>query len=326
VDEQSSKGLLAGAYDYLTKPVTEEHLKISIKRLREYIDRRERRVLIIEDDEMQRKSLVELLGNKRVGIVQSSTAKTGLRALRQKQFDCLIVDLSLPDMEGSRLVTKIRGTKEGRDIPIIIFTGKEISGEERRLLSSRMCSVVAKGEGAPEALLETVYRHLNLPWEVLSITQQVLLAGLREKEPILAGKTILIVDDDVRNLFAMTSLLERYGVRVRCAENGRQGLDAVTQAPRPDLVLMDLMMPGMDGYETIRRIRRMKHLRRLPVVALTAKALPADRAKCLKAGASDYIRKPVEMEQLLALLRVWLDRAARAERNGVRGARIEAAT
>ena len=236
------------------------------------------------------------------------TAREALDAVQAGRFDCMVLDLRLPDMDGLKLIEEIRNQPSLRQLPIIVYTAKDLSPDERRRLKELAESVIIKDEKSPERLLDETALFLHRVEANLPESKRRILQQIRQSDSLLAGRCVLIVDDDVRNLFALTSLLEADKVRVLVAENGKEAIDILDESPEIDLVLMDIMMPKMDGYEAIKTIRRMERFRSLPIIALTAKAMKGDREACIDAGASDYIAKPVNNEQLLSLLRVWLYR------------------
>jgi CheY-like chemotaxis protein len=263
-------------------------------------------LLIVEDDSTQRQSLVELISNSDVSTEAVGTGGAALSALQNSHFDCLVLDLGLPDMTGFELIEQVKQQANLAYLPIIIYTGKELTSQEESELRRISDSIIIKDVRSPERLLDETALFLHRVQENLSVPQRRMLEQLQQKDQVLTGKKILIIDDDVRNIFALTSLLERYKMQTVYAENGSDGI-SILQATRDiNLVLIDIMMPGMDGYETMQSIRTMNQFKTLPIIALTAKAMKGDREKCINAGASDYITKPVDTQQLLSLLRVWL--------------------
>jgi len=226
--------------------------------------------------------------------------------LCQRHFDCVVLDLRLPDMSGFQVLERMREHSSLRDLPVIVSTGKDLTEEEEIHLRELSQGIVLKGVQSPERLLDEATLFLHLVVEQLPPEKQRMLERVRQSDDALIGKKVLIVDDDMRNIFALTSLLERHGMEVMSCETGREAIQKVKQDDELDMVLMDIMMPEMDGYETMRQIRLSPGHRMLPILALTAKAMKGDRERCLQAGASDYIAKPVNTEELLALLRIWL--------------------
>jgi CheY-like chemotaxis protein len=260
----------------------------------------------VEDDERQRRSIVELIGEGDVQSLAVATGAAALEALQSDRFDCMVLDLGLPDIDGFTLIEQIKQNPELGYLPIIIYTGKQLTPQEETRLRQLSDTIIVKDVQSPERLLDETALFLHRLQENLPPPQRQMLEQSQQNDPILVGKQVLIIDDDVRNIFALTSLLERYQMQVRYAENGRDGMSLLQDNPNIDLVLMDIMMPEMDGYKATRAIRQIDRFSNLPIIALTAKAMQGDRDKCLEAGASDYITKPIDSEQLLSLLRVWL--------------------
>ncbi|HCF28636.1 MAG TPA: two-component system sensor histidine kinase/response regulator [Cyanobacteria bacterium UBA11049] len=311
--EERQRSLQLGAIAYLQKPVGQESLIAALTNIQRFVERPLKRLLVVEDNEQQRQSIVELIGDGDVRTTAVGTGGEALAALRASPFDCVVLDLGLPDMSGFELIKQIEqrvGVSNGgrTSLPIIIYTGKNLTEQEETELRRVTEAIIVKDVKSPERLLDETALFLHRVQSNLPEAKQQILAQLRQQEPVLAGKKILIVDDDVRNIFALTSILEEHQMEVVFAENGRKGIDLLQNTPDVDAVLMDIMMPEMDGYETMRAIRSESKFRSLPILALTAKAMKGDREKCLEAGASDYIAKPVDTEQLLSLLRVWLYR------------------
>jgi CheY-like chemotaxis protein/signal transduction histidine kinase/HAMP domain-containing protein len=304
VIDERQRGLKMGAIAYENKPVTPEALRNALGRIESFVQRGVKNLLVIEDDKIARQSIVELIGESDVETVAVGTAERAMTELRTKHYDCVVLDLGLPDMSGFDLIERIK--IEIGNIPIIIYTGKELSHKEEMELRRLAETIIVKDVRSLERLLDETALFLHRVEENLPEPKRQMLEQLRKKDPVLAGKKILIVDDDMRNIFALTSLLERYDMEVLYAENGKDGIETLKTTPGIDVALVDIMMPEMDGYEAMRQIREMKQFKRLPLIALTAKAMKGDREKCIEAGASDYITKPADSEQLLSLLRVWL--------------------
>jgi len=231
-----------------------------------------------------------------------------LASLRDQSFDCVVLDLRLPDMSGFELLEKMQAEPALTDVPVVVFTGKDLTTEEQSKLKMMAKSIVLKDVQSPERLLDETALFLHRVVTDLPAEKQAMLKKLHNSREVLRGRKVLVVDDDARNIFALTSLLENQEMTVITATNGRTAIDVIQHTPDLSLVLMDIMMPEMDGYETMREIRRVPQFRTLPILALTAKAMKGDREKCLNAGASDYIAKPVNTDQLLSLMRVWLFR------------------
>jgi len=308
LDEDRQNGLARGAFAFLTKPTTTEGLTSAISRLKGYSTPRRKRLLVVEDNAIEQRSIAELLGHDDVEIQTVGTAAEALAALHDQPFDCAVLDLRLPDMSGLQLLESLREQGSLADLPVVVFTGKELSTDEEVQLQALARSVVVKGVESPERLLDETSLFLHRVVSELPAEKQRMLDRLHRSDEDLKGKAVLVVDDDVRNIFALSSALERRGMTVLTATTGREALEKLESTPGVAIVLMDVMMPEMDGYQTMRAIRQKPLLRRLPIVALTARAMKGDREKCLEAGASDYLAKPVNTEQLLGVLRSWLHR------------------
>jgi HAMP domain-containing protein/signal transduction histidine kinase/CheY-like chemotaxis protein len=305
--EDERAGRERAALGTLVRPVDEDRLRAAFSLFRRFVERPVKKLLIVEDDETQRNSLVELIGNSDVETLAVGTATEALERLRSEVIDCMVLDLRLPDFSGVELIERLGELPEGQQPPIIVYTGKELSEKEANELSRVAKSVIIKDVRSPERLLEETALYLHRVRDNLPPVKRELLRKLSYDDPALSDRKVLIVDDDVRNIFAITTLLEQYGMDIDYAENGADGL-AKLEERSFDLVLMDIMMPGMDGYEATRRIRDRPEWNRIPVIALTAKAMKGDREACLQAGASDYITKPIDGDQLVSVLRVWLFR------------------
>ncbi|HEX2276073.1 MAG TPA: response regulator, partial [Candidatus Tectomicrobia bacterium] len=308
LDEDRQHGLARGAFSFVTKPTTTEGLGAALSRIREYATPRRRRLLVVEDNAAERLSITELLGHDDIDIAVAASGREALAALREQPFDCAVLDLRLPDMSGFEVLECVRDDAALNDLPVVVFTGKELSPEEDARLHTLARSVVVKGVESPERLLDETALFLHRVIANLPPEKQRMLDRLHSSDDDLVGKKVLVVDDDVRNIFALSSLLERRGMVVLTAGTGSEAIAMLDSTPDLAIVLMDIMMPEMDGYETMRVIRQNASLRRLPIIALTAKAMKGDREKCLEAGASDYLAKPVNTEQLLSALRMWLHR------------------
>jgi CheY-like chemotaxis protein/CHASE3 domain sensor protein len=308
VEDGKQRSLQQGAIAYLQKPVTREEISEALDKIKGFIERSHKYLLVAEDDITQRQSIIELIdaGDGGINITGVGTGEEALAAIRSRRFDCMVLDLGLPDMSGFELIECIKHEENGEVLPIIIYTGREISKSEEVELRRMAETIIIKDVNSPERLLAETSLFLHQVQSLLPAPQQKLLAKLELNDTILAGKKVLIVDDDVRNIFALTGLLEKYSMQVTYAENGKEGIQVLEQNPDTNIILMDVMMPEMDGYETTRQIRQNHKFKSLPIIALTAKAMQGDREKCIEAGASDYITKPVDTEQLLSLLRVWL--------------------
>jgi len=307
-DDQRTRGLKLGAVAYMQKPATEEALQKAFGELGGFVDRRVKNLIVVEDNDLERKSIVELVTDDDVHTTAVASGHEALELLGKQRFDCMVLDLGLPDMRGLELIESIKKQPELSALPIIVYTGKELSRAQETELRRLTESIIVKDVKSPERLLDETALFLHRVEESLPEPKRRLLQQLHHKDPVLAGRRVLVVDDDLRNIFAITSALERQDMIVTYAENGRDGLASLEKSEDIDVVLTDIMMPEMDGYEVMRAIRGQERFRDLPIIALTAKAMKADRQKCLDAGASDYIAKPVDVDQLLSLLRVWLYR------------------
>jgi hypothetical protein len=308
VEENWQRGLRLGALDFLVKPASKESLSEALTTLHEFVDRPVKRLLVVEDDQAARESIVELIGSEDVRTTTVGSGEEALAKLQEEHFDCMVLDLGLPDMTGFQLITRVKGEIGLRKLPTIVYTGKQLTRREEAELRRMAESVVIKDADSPERLLDETALFLHRVTARLPDGKRRMLEQLHRTDPTLSGRKVLIVDDDVRNIFALTTFLERSEMQVSYAESGHEGIARLQEAGDIDVVLMDVMMPEMDGYETMRAIREHARFRQLPIIAVTAKAMKGDREKCIEAGASDYIAKPVDMEQLLSLLRVWLYR------------------
>ncbi|NKK63537.1 response regulator [Rhizobium leguminosarum bv. viciae] len=308
LDEDRQHGLTRGAFAFMSKPTTPEGLGKALSRLKAYAQPRRKHLLLVEDNEAERLSVTALLGHDDIDITSVGSGSEALAALRQNSADCVVLDLSLPDMSGFDVLEQMRDDAEIGEVPVVVFTGRELSAEEDAALHSMARSVVVKGVESPERLLDETALFLHRVVADLPAAKQATLQELHSSDEDLVGETVLLVDDDARNIFALSSVLERRGMKVLTATTGSEAIDVINNEPSVAIVLMDIMMPGMDGYETMQVIRSEPRFRRLPIVALTAKAMKGDREKCLEAGASDYLAKPVNTEQLLSALRMWLHR------------------
>ncbi len=306
IEEERQYGLERGAFAYLNKPLTTDGLENALERLKTFAEPRVRELLVVEDNPGERMSVVELLAHDDVNISTAGTGAEALRLLRSGTYDCVVLDLRLPDMSGFELLTEIQNDDSLKDTPIVVFTGRELTADEEMELRRKAKSIVLKGAHSPERLLDETALFLHRSVAGLPPAKQRMLESLHTTDVALIGKRALVVDDDVRNIFALASLLERHGMTVVSATTGQEAINQLETQADLQIVLMDIMMPEMDGYETMQRIRKDSRYRRLPIIALTAKAMKGDREKCLEAGASDYIAKPVNTNQLLSLVRTWL--------------------
>jgi CheY-like chemotaxis protein len=308
LDEDRRHGLTHGAFSFVNKSTTAEGLQAALERITAFAAPRRKRLLVVEDDAAEQMSIKALLGHDDLDIVTADTGAAALAALSEQACDCVVLDLRLPDMSGFDLLTRISETPDWADLPVVVFTGRELSADEDVQLKALARSVVVKGVESPERLLDETALFLHRIIADLPVERQLMLERLHSSDDDLLGKAVLVVDDDVRNIFALSTVLERRGMKVLSASTGSEAIDLLHDTSDVAIVLMDIMMPEMDGYETMRVIRQEPSFQRLPIVALTAKAMKGDREKCFEAGASDYLAKPVNTEQLLSALRMWLHR------------------
>ncbi len=306
VNDRQQQEFQIGAIAHIQKPVASEILTQTLIDIKQFVERRVRYLLVVEDDPVQAQSIIELIGGGDVTSTAVHTGAAALEMLRSQPCDCIVLDLGLPDMNGFDLIEQIKQDSTLARLPIIVYTGKDLTEAEASQLRRLAETIIIKDVRSPERLLDETALFLHRVQADLPTPQQEILGRLQHSDPALAGKKVLLVDDDVRNIFALTSLLEQYGMAVVFAENGREGITTLQANPDVGIVLMDVMMPDLDGYETTRQIRQIDQFKSLPIIALTAKAMQGDREKCIEAGASDYITKPVDTEQLLTLLRLWL--------------------
>jgi len=300
------KALLLGAHSFLAKPPSGAVLSAIVSQHLERLSRAHRRLLVVEDDPVQRRAVIELMGNGDVHSTGAATGAEALAALERDTFDCVILDLGLPDMDGAQVLTDMTRRLGARCPPVLVYTGRPISKEEESNLRAVAETVIVKGVRSPERLLhETAILLGRLQARLPKATQQMIERARRD-DPVLSGRKILVVDDDIRNVFAITAALEDYGVSVLDADSGTAAIERLEQHPDTELVLMDVMMPGMDGLEATRRLRAKPQFAKVPIIVITAKAMPGDREQCLAAGASDYLTKPLDMERLKATARAWL--------------------
>ncbi|QEL16236.1 hybrid sensor histidine kinase/response regulator [Limnoglobus roseus] len=306
--EERQHGLAHGAFSYLVKAPTTEGLEAAFDRIKNFTAPRTKRLLVIEDNDIERQSIVELIGYRDLEIATAASGEEAMAAMTAQPFDCVVLDLRLPDMSGFELLSKMHGTPALAAVPVVVFTGKDLTAEEQSKLKALAKSVVLKDVQSPERLLDETALFLHRIVTDLPADKQKMLDQLHNSKDVLRGRKVLVVDDDARNIFALASLLENHDMEVVSATNGRQAIETLQNGNDVSIVLMDIMMPEMDGYETMLKIRNVPKFRTLPILALTAKAMKGDREKCLDAGASDYIAKPVNSDQLLSLMRVWLFR------------------
>jgi CheY-like chemotaxis protein/signal transduction histidine kinase/CHASE3 domain sensor protein len=305
-NDRSLEPIREGAVEYLMKPISKDSLEEAFNRIENFVNRKIKNLLIIEDSENSRKAMTILIGNGDVKCYEAATGKAALDLFKHNHIDCIILDLMLPDMTGFELIHKLDDVKAHNLPPIIIYTGKELTKEENNLLHKYAESIIIKGVKSEERLLDETALFLHRTISNLPKSKQIIINNLHDKQAIFHLKKILLVDDDMRNVFALCKILQERGMEVIKAENGKTALEMLDKNPDIDLVLMDIMMPEMDGYEAMNRIRNQIKFKNLPVIALTAKAMKDDKQKCINAGANDYITKPIDVERLLSLMRVWL--------------------
>lgn len=308
VDDRQAREFQMGAIAHIQKPVSPEVLTQTLTEIKHFVERQVKRLMVIEDDPVQASSIIELIGGTDVESTAVSSGAEALQILKFQPFDCVVLDLGLPDINGFDLIEQIKQQPGLAALPIIVYTGKELTESEETRLKRLAETIIIKDVRSPERLLDETALFLHRVQADLPQAKRQMLEQFHQTDPTLAGRKILIVDDDVRNIFALTSLLEQHQMETLFAENGKAGIEILEANPDVDLVLMDVMMPELDGYETTGLIRQKERFRSLPIIALTAKAMQGDREKCIEAGASDYITKPVDTEQLLSLLRLWLYR------------------
>lgn len=300
----TQQALKMGAIGYMLKPVKREELESAFHRLETKMSQNIKKVLVVEDDSGQREAITRLIGDNQIQITAVAYGKEALDALRAERFDCLVMDLSLPDMSGFELLEQLKNGEDFQAPPVIVYTGRDLSRQEEEKLRRHSQSLIIKGASSPDRLLNEVTLFLHKVESHLPPERQKQLEHLRSREKIFEGKTILIVDDDIRNVFALTAALEQKGAQVLIARDGLEALAKLTESV--NMVLMDIMMPNMNGYEAMREIRKQEKFVKVPIIALTAKAMRDDRELCLKAGANDYLAKPVDVDKLLSLIRVWI--------------------
>ena len=308
LDEDRQHALARGAFSFVNKPTTTEGVSAALSQIKEYAKPRRKRLLIVEDNAAEQMSITELLGHDDIEILTADTGADALSTMRNQPCDCVVLDLRLPDMSGFEVLDRLRNDETLSNVPVVVFTGRELSAEEDAELHTMARSIVVKGVELPERLLDETSLFLHRVITELPVEKQRMLEKLNSSDEDLVGKTALLVDDDARNIFALSSVLERRGMKVLTATTGHEAVALVELNPNIAIVLMDIMMPQMDGYQTMGVIRQNPSFGRLPIIALTAKAMKGDREKCLEAGASDYLAKPVNTEQLLLAIRMWLHR------------------
>ncbi len=304
--EKKLAALKMGAVGFVRKPANMDHLDQAFGKIEGVISRPVKELLVVEDDEATRRSIEELIAEDDVNITMVTSGEEALAKLQAAPYDCMVLDLKLSDMTGVDLLERVRRDSEFSDIPVVIFTGKELSPDERKTIDRYADRVITKGAKAAERLLDETSLFLHRVEQFMPEEKQRMIRMLHDKESIFQDRTVMIVDDDMRNVFALSNVLEDKGLKTVMAQNGREAIDLLNNNGVVQAVLMDIMMPEMDGYEAMRQIRKQQKFKDLPIIALTAKAMQGDRAKCIEAGANDYLSKPVDSDKLLSMLRVWL--------------------
>ncbi|HMI79413.1 MAG TPA: response regulator, partial [Ferruginibacter sp.] len=304
-EENRSLALKRGARNFLLKPLDNDVLNELFEDIISISKKTIKKVLVVEDNEIDSSQIAKMISFDNVNVSIASTGKKAIQQLSTKDFDCVILDYTLPDMSGADLLNKVEEAKK-KLTPVIIYSARDFTKTELSHINRTSNTILLKGVNSLENLLEESIVHLHLPHKTLPPEKQRVIEGIRIKNDILTGKNILVVDDDVRNLFALTTVFERFNINAITAESGKEAIDMINNEElKVEMVLMDIMMPEMDGYETIQKIRREHKNSTLPIIAVTAKAMKGDRQKCIEAGASDYITKPLKIDQLLSLMRIW---------------------
>jgi CheY-like chemotaxis protein len=304
--DHADVALHLGAIGYTLKPSARDDLAHAIRKLEARSSQGMRRVLVVEDDPALRQSIHALLASETVGIVEAGSIAEAIEEMQRAPFDCVVMDLALPDGSGYELLERVSAGGGQASPPVIVYTGRLLSQDEEQRLRRYSKSIIIKGAKSPERLLDEVTLFLHSVESALPPEQQRMLRAARQRDDVFEGRTILLAEDDVRNIFALSRVIEPLGATLEIARNGREALEALARRSDIDLVLMDIMMPEMDGLTAMQEIRRHTEHARLPIIALTAKAMPSDRQKCLEAGADDYISKPIDVDKLVSLCRVWL--------------------
>ena len=304
--DRKEAALMMGAVGYAIKPATRDQLKEVFQKLEDKLTQKMKRVLLVEDDARQRESVIQLIGDADVEIIAVETGTEALALLTETIFDCMIIDLKLPDIQGHELLQRMSTEDICSFPPVIVYTGRNLTREEETELMKYSRSIIIKGARSPERLLDEVTLFLHKVESELSAERQTMLKTARSRDKVFEGRKVLLVDDDVRNIFALTSALEQRGMVVEIGRNGFEAIDKLDTVADIDLVLMDVMMPGMDGLEATRRIRKDPRFGSLPIIAVTAKAMKDDQEQCLAAGTNDYLAKPIDLDRLFSLLRVWM--------------------
>jgi len=309
VHDYVEKALQMGAIGYTLKPAKRDELKTVFAKIESKLSQKIKRLLIVEDNNLQRESIVKLIASPDIEITAVAFAREALEALKKTVYDCMVIDLKLPDMSGEELLKKMTEQEDLASFPpVIVYTGRSLSRDEEDALRKYSRSIIIKGARSPERLLDEVGLFLHSVESQLSPEGRQMLKTMRSREGVFEGRSILVVDDDARNIFALTAALEQKGANIEVARNGKEALAKLQEVPRVDLVLMDIMMPEMDGYQATREIRKQKRFAKLPIITVTAKATKNDQVLCMEAGANDYLAKPIDLHQLFSVIRVWAPR------------------
>jgi len=304
-EENRALALKRGARNFLLKPLENESLNELFEDILSITKKQVKDILVVEDNETESSQIAKILQGENTSVHVAETGTSAINALEQKDYDCIILDYTLPDMSGMDLVDRVHRARK-KNTPVIVYSAKDFTKKEMQHLNRTFNKMLTKGVNSLEHLLEETVSQLHIRFNDLAQEKRKIIENIRVKEDILSGKNILVVDDDVRNLFALTTVFERYSINAITAESGQEAINIITdENTKVDMVLMDIMMPEMDGYETMQRIRREHKNNTLPIIAVTAKAMKGDRQKCIEAGASDYITKPLKIDQLLSLMRIW---------------------
>ncbi|HEY0769589.1 MAG TPA: response regulator, partial [Sphingobacteriaceae bacterium] len=303
-EENRVLALKRGARSFMLKPIDNESLDELFKDIQKFATPRKKNVLVVEDNEIDSSQIAKILQDEHVSVNIATTGEIALDEIQKNEYDCIILDYTLPDISGIDLMQKVSKIKK-KLTPVIVYSAKDFNRQELAQINLNSNAVLLKGVNSIEHLLEEVVTHIHIAHKELPQEKRRIIENIRSKEDILTNKTVLVVDDDVRNLFALTTVFERFNITVITAESGKEAIQILNENPRIEMVLMDIMMPEMDGYETTSKIRREHKNSSLPIIAVTAKAMKGDRQKCIEAGASDYITKPVKIDQLLSLMRLW---------------------
>ena len=306
--EESQRSVQFGAVGFLQKPVSEQQLQAACQELDGIIGKTIKEILIVEDDDALREVVNNLLAGADVKIQEAATGEQALAIIAKTELDLIVLDLGLPDMNGAEVLARARQLSAAKLPPVLVFTGRELSRHEYEQLQKYAINVIIKGVRSQERLVNEAALFLHRRVSEMPERTRKMLISIRDREALFVDKQVLLVDDDIRNVFSLSGILEERGITVVTAKNGEEALNLLEANPSIDMVLTDIMMPIMDGYELIKKIRSQRRFANLPILALTAKAMREDRDRCIEAGASDYITKPIDIDRLLSLMRVWMYR------------------